>query len=169
VVLEAGGRGEDLEKVATEYIERSKSKGLKVHHSEPVKIAGKPALRALGTASTSRGSLHMVITWVGFRGTIYRISGMSLSRRHEGIFVNTARSLRPLSPELLDSITETRLRIVRAEAGETLVQLSQRTRNEWNVHLTAVMNGLFSKEKLEAGQQVKIAVAEKYKPRAGGG
>ena len=160
LVLEGGGKP-PLEEAARKYVEKSAREGLKVHAVERIVLAGEPALRARGSAA----GLHVIIHWVQFRDSIYRLSGASLSRHHEGIILNFARSFRPLPPELLDTITETRLRIARARAGETLGQLSQRTGNVWDLQTTSVMNGVFTGEALQEGQALKIALEEPYRPR----
>jgi predicted Zn-dependent protease len=83
--------------------------------------------------------------------------------RNRALFLNVARSFRPLSGELRDSIEETRLRIVEARGGESLADLSTRTGNAWSVNHTAVVNDLFATDTLEAGRLVKVAIAEPYR------
>ena len=158
LVLEGGGKP-PLEEAARTYLEKSAREGLEVQATERITLAGQPGLRARGSAS----GLDVIIHWVEFQGSIYRLSGASLSRRHEGIILNFARSFRPLPPELLGTISETRLRIARAQPGETLAQLSQRTGHAWDLQTTSVMNGVFPEEPLEEGQAVKIAVREPYR------
>ncbi len=81
---------------------------------------------------------------------------------HAAIFVNVARSFRPLTPRQRRSIRETRLRIAVARKGESLSALSTRTGNAWNLQETAVMNALFADARLEEGQLVKIALPQAY-------
>ena len=49
-----------------------------------------------------------------------------------------------------------------ARAGETLVDLSKRSGNAWNVQLTAVMNAIYANQALESGQLIKVAIATPY-------
>ena len=64
------------------------------------------------------------------------------------------------------SIRETRLHITTAREGESLGELGERTRNEWDVQRTAVMNDLFANQPLAGGQPVKVAVSRLYEPAA---
>ena len=82
--------------------------------------------------------------------------------RHQGSFRSAARSFRALSPEERQSIAGEKLRIVVAQGGESLTELTLRTRNSWSVQKTAVMNGLFAKAELREGQLIKIARKEPY-------
>ena len=75
------------------------------------------------------------------------------------------RSLRKLDPAERDSIEVLRLRLARAEAGETLPELSRRTRNALDLQRTAVHNGLFTDGALQEGQVLRIAVSERYAAR----
>ncbi len=59
----------------------------------------------------------------------------------------------------------TRLRIARALEGETLQQLSERTRNELEVVFTGVLNGLYASTPLAHRTPIKIGIAEPYLPR----
>lgn len=166
VVLEFGGTGTDLDAAAEKFIAKSRKDGLRLEQPEKATIGGRKALRSRGTASTGRGSFHAVVTWLLWKhdgqDMIFRIMGLSLSRQHEGIFVNVARSFRPITPRELAGIKETRLRIVLAQEGETLAALSRRTRNKWNVNLTAVANGVHTTDRLSEGFPVKIAREELY-------
>ena len=49
-------------------------------------------------------------------------------------------------------------------AGESLSELSRRTGNGWSVEQTAVVNGLAPDTLLSSGQQVKVAIAQPYRP-----
>lgn len=170
VVLEFGGTGTDLDAAAEKYIAKMGKDGLRLEQPEKVTIGGRKALRSRGTASTGRGSFHAVVTWLLWKhdgqDVIFRITGLSLSRQHEGIFVNVARSFRPITQREIASIKETRLRIVLAQEGETLAALSQRTRNKWNVNTTAVANGVHTNDRLAKDFPVKIAREEPYVMKA---
>jgi hypothetical protein len=62
---------------------------------------------------------------------------------------------------------EQRLRIVAARAGESLEQLAARTRSSWKAQEIAVANALTPGVRLQAGQLVKVAIAEPYQTRSG--
>ena len=73
------------------------------------------------------------------------------------------RGFAPLTEDDREQIAELRLRVVEAQAGETLSEIGQRTGNQWNVNETAVRNRKLPGVPLEAGEQIKIAVREPYR------
>ncbi len=170
VILEHQGPGRDARAAAREWIAKAGEKArLRVDAQQPVKLRGAEAWRVTGRAAGSGGPVRLVVTWVPFRGQVYRVTGVAPSgpsRRYEGLFLNVARSFRPLTPELLASVEETRLHVVAARPGESLAQLSRRTGNAWPVQQTAVMNGVVGDVPLPAGELVKIALREPYQPAA---
>jgi predicted Zn-dependent protease len=163
VALEFQGPGDDPEAAASEYIEEYTPKGLRIERLQHVRIAGLPAVRALGRASSPRAPIALHLTWIARDGMILRLTGATLGRGGlDGVFNNVARSFRPITPRELASIRETRLRVMEAQAGETLMDFSKRTGNEWNLQQTAVMNGIFANARLEAGQLLKVAISQPY-------
>ena len=62
---------------------------------------------------------------------------------------------------------ETRLRVVKARAGETIVALAFHTDSVWNPEEIAVANGLELFHELKKGQLVKITRAESYVSKKG--
>jgi predicted Zn-dependent protease len=60
------------------------------------------------------------------------------------------------------SITGVRLRIVTAEAGESVAELGTRTDNRWTPDYTALLNDIRSDETFQGGELVKIAREEPY-------
>jgi predicted Zn-dependent protease len=103
-----------------------------------------------------------MFTWISYNSQIYRITGVSMSSKYEGHFMNVARSFRPLTPEQRASVSELHLKIVKARGGESLPDLSRRSSNAWNVQQTAVMNNIYTTAGLKSGQLVKVAVARSY-------
>ena len=80
----------------------------------------------------------------------------------------TQQSFRRLDDDDRALITETRLALVPAKAGETLEQVSKRSGNAWSAAETALYNGLRGDERLAAGFLVKIGRERPYlaKPAA---
>jgi predicted Zn-dependent protease len=64
-----------------------------------------------------------------------------------------------------DGITEKRIRLVKAQAGETIGALAARSRSAWKPEEIAVANGLKVSDSLAQGQLLKVAVTESYRPR----
>src|SRR5262249_57163555 len=74
------------------------------------------------------------------------------------------RSFDPLTPEERGSIQVDGLELVRAKEGETIAELSARTGNTYEVHPTAIANGLSVDARLTEGELVKIGVRVPYTP-----
>ncbi|RLD82788.1 MAG: hypothetical protein DRJ10_04685 [Bacteroidetes bacterium] len=75
----------------------------------------------------------------------------------------SVESIRPITQKEKNSIKVTVLRIVAAEEGETLENLSERTRNILNKKYLSIINELELNDKLSKGQLIKIGRAEAYK------
>ncbi len=165
LVLEFGGKGKNLREVAEKYRRKVARQHLKLDEPKAVTVSGRQALRSSALLTSGRGSLHGVVTWIPWNDDmIFRITGLSFSRHHEGVFINAARTFRPITERELRQIKETRVRIVEAQEGETLASLARRVKNQWNVNSTAVMNGVHTTQRLDPGFPVKVARAELYKP-----
>ncbi|HEY5657052.1 MAG TPA: M48 family metalloprotease [Myxococcota bacterium] len=160
VLLQLHGKGDDPVATARSY---AASEGLQLQNAATLKIGGLPAFRAEAQIETSFGRVDAEITWIAYDGRVYcLIAGMEpgVFRKHQGLFRRFAHSFRPLTPEERASITEVRLRTVRARAGESVADLSARAKNEWDLTYTAIVNELFVDDHLKAGQRVKMAVRE---------
>ncbi len=166
VLLEGGSAGNDAAEAAAAWIQEGAAQGLRVRSSQPVKLRGRVAQRVIGWVSGG-GRMGVMATFVPWRDRVYRIIGISVSpERFEPLFVSTVRSFRPMSRELLARVYETRLRIVRAQPGETVEAVSKRLGNEIPVLQTAVLNGVRSDHRFAGGEPVKIGLKEAYRPRA---
>ena len=155
---------------AQEYLIEAVGKGgLKLEREQAIRIGDFPAYRVEGRASGTPVPIGVHITFIAHGGSVYRITGMAMGvgDAKEGIFISVARSFRPLTPRERASIRETRLRIVPAQGGETVAQLTQRTHNAWNLQEAAVYNGVFADHKFEQGQLVKVAISQPYKGAGG--
>ena len=164
IVLEVQGPGTDPRKSAQEYLDEAQTQGLRVESAQDIVLGDAPAYRVEGRARSRAGPLGVHFTWFARDGAMFRLTGFSVGLGSRGgIFANVARSFRTISPRERASIRETRLRVVPARTGESLVQLSKRTGNAWNIQQTAVMNGIFVDAKLTEGQLIKIAVSRPYR------
>jgi predicted Zn-dependent protease len=162
VLLELQGPGGDPIAAAREYAEQE---GLALDRGTPLHIGELPAFRAVAILPTSFGAINAEITWVAYDGRVYRLLGGMRSgqlTKYQGLFRKFAQSFHPLTAEEAASIEELRLRSVRAEPGETLTALSERTGNQWDLTYTSVVNGVFAHDSLAPGQRIKIAVKERY-------
>lgn len=163
VVLELQGPGDDPQLASQDYLAEAEREGLRIERAQPLRLGALPGYRVEGGARIPGGRVSVQITWFAREGSIYRLTGLWLGAdTRASIIANVARSFRPITPAERRGIRETRLKIVEAEAGESLAALSKRTRNAWNLQETAVMNGIFADAELEAGQLVKIAATQAY-------
>jgi predicted Zn-dependent protease len=166
VLLQIHGEGNDPVAVARKFAD---AQGLRLMDPTPLRIGDLPAFRAQTQLETSFGRIDAEITWIAFEGRVYGLIGGMQSggvRKFQGVFRRFAQSFRPLSEEDRAKLTELHLRIARARPGEAIVDLSRRTKNEWDPTYTAIVNGIFVDDRLSGGQRIKIAVREPYHPPA---
>lgn len=167
VMLGVAGQGDDLmvmvQKMAEEH-------GDRLSNARLVRIGELEGYRAQGKLVTPFGPVNGEVTYVAFDGLVYRLVG-GVARgslgKYEGTFRNFARSFRRMSQQEREQISELRLRISIAQAGESLSELGRRVGNEWDPNETAVANGLHVAAPLSAGQLVKIARRESVRSHVG--
>ncbi len=166
VFLEVAERGDDARAVATKWVDENLPLGVRVDAAEPIVLAGKTAWRLSGGVRVGGEPMGLVVTFVPWRGLVYRIVGISRSMKTDRPgFLQVARSFRPMTPELLARVTEKRLRLAQALPGESLARLSARTGNVWPLQETAVMNALPPDAVFAGDEWVKIALEERYEPK----
>jgi predicted Zn-dependent protease len=169
VFLETGPPADDAQAAAERFIQESKKKyRFVVEASQAIALGGRDAWRIQLTVSGRGGLLDAYVAFIPYREATWRITGVSpvrLSQNFRGRILNTMRSFRPLTPEQRDTIRATRLRLVEAQAGESLLELNRRTGNVWDSSQTAVGNGLIRDHRFEGGELLKIARSEPYIPQ----
>jgi predicted Zn-dependent protease len=132
-----------------------------VSKTQPTTINGLPAART----QVGDSKLTIDLTWIAQGGKIYQIAGIAPTKNFENVrpvFQAVTQSFRPLSQEERNNIREKRLRLVKAQAGETLSALVARSHSAWKPNQVAVANGLTGDESLREGQIIKITVEEPY-------
>ena len=158
VVLRAVAQGNDPLDGARALEKASKST---LPRTETTTINGLPA------AHTQVGDsrLKVDLTWIAHGGMIYQIAGIAETRNFDTVrpvFQTVVQSFRPLSPDERKSIREKRIRLVKAQGGETVKDLAARSRSAWKANQVAVANGLEESDHLREGQLIKITVEEPY-------
>ncbi len=111
------------------------------------------------------GGATVDVSWIAHDGLVYQITGVCRNRDYDAYqtpFIDVALSLRALSAEERESVTEDRLRIVRAHEGEGLSGLVDRTQARWSAEQTAVANALEGDASLREGQPIKLPIARSY-------
>lgn len=155
----------EVAQVAQAWVEKEReSSRLRVEASQPVKVGAIDAWRIVAEAPGPGVTLHALLTFIPFDQATWRITGVApalVASRYEGAMLATARSFRPLDAE--DRQVEViRLRVARAQAGESLAALCERTGNAWSLNDTAVYNAVFADHRFAGGEQVKIARKETW-------
>ena len=105
------------------------------------------------------------LTWIAYGGMVYQIAGIAETRAFDSVrpvFQTVVESFRPLSSDERSKIREKRIRLVKAQAGETVEALTARSHSAWKASQVTVVNGLTGSERLQEGQLIKIAVEEPY-------
>jgi predicted Zn-dependent protease len=118
------------------------------------------------TASTRDGT-RVALTWIAHRKRIFRVAGgcdAAQWERYRGEIERTAGSVRPLRADDQPRITENRLRVRPARAGETIAQVVARGGAAWSPAQAAVANDVTPDRPLERDWPVKVAVSERYRP-----
>ncbi len=136
-----------------------------VSKAQRLQIGGLSAARAHLKADNQTA---LDLTWIAHGGLIYQLAGIASTRhfdRMKPLLDFTVHSFRPLTSGERETITETRIRLVKAHAGETLDALAMRSRSAWKPKEIAVFNGLTTSDRLTQGQLLKVAVTEPYRPK----
>jgi predicted Zn-dependent protease len=168
IFLKAEGEERDPKLAAEDFVAANAEEFfLSVVRAAPVRIGDIQGYRVEVQGSSGGQKLGGLLTFIPYRGLMYRITGVGPVRalsRYQGRALNTARSFRPLTPQERASIEKTSLRVVKALPEEELVTLSERTGNAWDPQRTAVLNGFASTARFRGGEDVKIAQSEPYRP-----
>jgi predicted Zn-dependent protease len=127
-------------------------------------------LPAAALTAETRSGTRLALTWIAHRKRIFRVTGLCSSadwERYRGELERAAGSFRPLRPEDQARITESRLRIRSAHAGESIGQVLARGGATWTPAQAAVANGVAIDRPLERDWPLKVAVSERYRPADG--
>jgi predicted Zn-dependent protease len=165
VVLGASAEGNDPLDGARAVEKATKSSDI-VSKTEPLTVNG---LSAAHTQIEADSGVTLDLTWIAHEGVIYQVVGIAPTKQFksmQAIFHSVAHSFRPLSASERANITEKRVRLVKARAGETLEALGTRTNSAWKKEEIAVANALQAGTPLQEGQLLKVAIAERYIPKA---
>ena len=162
--LDGGPAGVAPEAAAAAFARENR---IALQNERRLEIGGLPAVRAHVLVPAQDGNVAMHLTWIAHRKATFRLTGIAPEaaaaaafRRFDGV----GDSFRPLTRAERDAVTERRLQVVEARAGESLAALGRRAGNAWSVDQTAIANALPVSSSLAAGDVVKIAVERPYVP-----
>lgn len=160
--LQLQEEGSDAKAAALRF---SEAHGLALNDARALTIGGRTAYRGVAIAQTQDGRLGLDLCWIAHRDMIFRFTGLAPADRflrHQAALARTSQSFGSLGATELASIHDLRLRVVRAQGGESLATLSRRTGNAMSLEKTAIANSLTADAVLAAGEAVKIAVEVRY-------
>jgi predicted Zn-dependent protease len=166
ITLDVAAKSNDLRGVVTTNLQKlGEDVGIDVVESEPIEVGGLAGYRAQVVTGVGDDAVPIEITWISFRGSVYRLVGVA----HRSVFEERQRaiqaaagSFRALTEADRASIFEERLRVATARERETLSELSNRTANAWGTEQTAVANGLSAADPLAGGALVKVSIREPF-------
>jgi predicted Zn-dependent protease len=167
IALEFQAQGTDPRAAAEAFLAAQR---ISVSQSGALLVSGLEAFRVLGVAQTQGGGVPLLLTFIAYRGGIYRVTGLaraSVFQERAADFEKTAASFGALSPAERARISQKRLRLAKAIAGETIEELGARVRNIWSPEQIAIANALEPGTRLEGGRLVKFAREEPLSTRSG--
>jgi predicted Zn-dependent protease len=167
VVLLVQESGSDPRAAAEKFVSAN-AQALEVLEDGAFSGAGAPAYRVRARVALQQGTAGAELFWLAHRGTVYRLQCIAAAQAFSGLvpeFTRTAKSFRALGSEERAGIRERRLHVVRANGGETLAALAQRSGNVWRIEQVALANGVEANARLAAGQRIKLAVERPYRGR----
>jgi predicted Zn-dependent protease len=168
--LEDAGTGDDPQAVAEPYLAKRLAEvqaAIEFKGMQETRCCKTYVVR--GSVLTPQGVIAGQLTWVALGGHVYRLSAAYLpiaAGKYADLARQFVRSLHPLTQEERDSVKVDRLELARAKAGETIQELSARTGNVYELHPTAIANGISVDARLTAGQLLKIGIRGPYRPAA---
>jgi predicted Zn-dependent protease len=169
VLLQLADEGNDPVAAARSF--EKQSGGRLADAPETVAVGGLRGAHATAVARTDDGRVALDLTWIAYDGRIYLVTGMTAPRRaadYRAAFSTVARGFRSLTAAERAGISAARLRVRRAEAGETVAALAARAGGVWSADEVAIANALDTGARLEVGWLVKVAPRERYATSSGG-
>ena len=124
-------------------------------------INGLPAATAVFLAATESGELIGMVTFVFFRGDLYRIMGYTLRAgwdKYRSPFQATIGSFRRLTDRSALAVQPLELDIVRLDRAMTLRELAERYGSQVTLDELVLLNQVDPDERLPRGAQVKRVV-----------
>jgi len=128
---------------------------------ESLTIGDLPARRVTLTEQDGGTVDYAEITWLEHGGVTYRLLAIATSSNLTAVR-GVVNSFHDLTSAERASIKVTRLRIAQALPGETLADVSRRMDNQWDLKMTAVMNGVDENAAMRPGERIKVAQTEAY-------
>ena len=162
VILGSAEKPGPVTEIAAAFIEELRTQAdIVPTEAHPVELEAGPAYLVRIEDASGEQPVSIYYLWINTRNTTFRFIAMGADSFRDQLR-DTVLSLRNMTAEEKTSIVDNRIRIVTANAGETILELSMRTGNQFPAELTAAVNGLPYTVTLEQDQLVKILRKEAY-------
>jgi len=157
LILQFQGEGTDADNAAQAFLKEAK---LGPQVVKKITIAGLPASQIILNKRSQKAS----ITFIAFRGDIYRLTAISTNSRanYQQDLEKSIATFHPLDSVEMAKIQQQRLRIVSAKSGESIAALLRRVDSVWDEESCAVANNLPADALLTKGQLVKVLKSEPF-------
>jgi len=162
VILGSAGPPAPPQAYAEAFIaELDKQAGVAPDETDAFEVGEWPAhfVRIRDASGSEPASIYYV--WVLAGRNMFEIIAAGLESETE-MMREAVFSLREMTDAERESVISYRVRAVTAAEGDTLASLGEREANQWDVELTATVNGIDALEPLKVEQPVKILRAEPY-------
>lgn len=110
---------------------------------------------------SSTDAVYLHVVWLNVGANVFQLSVYGLDGHREAL-ESSLNSFRRLSQDEKNGIQIQRIEIIEAQSGESLKEISKRTRNVLDIKTTAVINGVKEGSKFEKGQKVKVVKESPY-------
>lgn len=159
------GEAKDLRPIAEKFAAKLEQQyRTKARFLEEKTAHGLPAQAVYVTDSSGKEPTHLYFLWVADRGTVYQMIGITPDSQR-ALVRSIVDSLRPLTAAERASIRELRVRVVPAQAGESLAAVAGRSANVLPLPILAAVNGVDAAKRFEQGEGAKVIVRVPYRAR----
>ncbi len=145
-----------------------KERGLRelgVEESKPVMVGDLAAWQLVLTYTGPRGPMISYATFIPYRGSTWGFVAEMRASQVGALspsVLETVHSFGPMNEVQRRRAPVARLRVARAQPGESFTAVSGRTGNSWDLAYLAVYNGLFRDHRFDGGEFVKVARVGRY-------
>lgn len=139
------------------YLQYGSKPDTSFHHP----INGNPAYGLTFSGRSGEEPVYLRILWMLKDSTMYKMVSIS-NEKYLSVLDGLAHGLHDLSETQKALIMKTVLQVVKAQPGETLEALSERTKNGLDLEYTYLINNLNKGHQFTDNEYVKIGVLEPY-------
>lgn len=161
LALQVAAQGDDPSVIADQLASEVELLGTK-----GTTINGYPAVTSSARANEQGKEIYVALVWIAKDGLVYQILGATTAERwdsHRPDFEAAARSFRQPTMAELDEVRENRLRLVRADPGQTVGEIAKKPGNQWSVAETAAANAMEATYELSGDEAIKVSRQEPYR------